>query len=85
MSSRDRWEEVLFNAYLARLLAHEKMDPKAIRFGKGEPGPLRAGPNKAINTLPAAPTGMMAIERKERRGASLPMDLHAQRHAARLA
>src|SRR5262249_55923241 len=65
----DLESQVLFNSYVARLLAHEKVDPSAIRFSQNEPGPLRGDPKNAINTLPEAPTGMMVIERKEHRGA----------------
>jgi hypothetical protein len=40
----------------------------------------------AVNSLgPTAPTGMIVIERKTGRGACLPMDLRAKRHADRAA
>jgi SAM-dependent methyltransferase len=56
--------QILFNSYLARLLAREKVDPTAFRF-TNQPGPLNANPKKAVNSLGAsAPTGMMVIERK---------------------
>jgi hypothetical protein len=77
---------ILFNSYLARLLAREKVNPAAIQFTNQQPGPLNTNPKTAVNSLgPSAPTGMMVIERKTGRGAGLPMDLRVKQQAARAA
>jgi predicted RNA methylase len=76
---------ILFNSYLARLLAREKVDPAAIQF-TNQPGMLHANRKTAVNSLgPSAPTGIMVIERKVGGGALLPMDLRAKQQPARAA
>lgn len=77
---------ILFNSYLARLLARERVDPAAIQFTDNEPGPLAGNRKMVVNSLgPTAPDGMIVIERKTGRGACVPMDLRAKRQPDRAA
>lgn len=68
------WEsEALFNSYLGRLLAREKVDPKAFRFSNHDPGIIAGtfGDPKDKHVKPLFPgnsnryyPGMMVMERR---------------------
>lgn len=71
------WEsEALFNNYLARLLAREKIDPSAFRFTDQDPGMIGFADPMPSGTKPLFPgnsnhhyRGMIVIERKPAAGA----------------